>query len=148
MEPASFGQVSTNFRFKKPGTLAKQRGRAVGVSPHVVVTGLTAVSASFLNAAERTQNDAVTVTDQAAQSLRAAQFSSAPVLSGETRGSIVNTVEARYNGYARSVGPTHFVARFLVFGTVKMSRKWDFFGASQPTIERWQTEMTKVAKIT
>jgi hypothetical protein len=141
--------LRSTFRFKKPATLTKQAGmgRPVGVSPFLVVTGLEAVSGSFLYAAASVQNKVITATDKASFAMRDAQWDSAPVLSGDTRDSITNTREARYDGYARSVGPTWFVSRFLVFGTVKMSPKWDLFGASQPHINSWLEAMEDAAKV-
>jgi hypothetical protein len=146
---AAIAGLRTTFRFKKPDTLTKQArmGRPVGVSPFMVVTGLEAVTASFVNASFRAQDRAVAATDQASFAIRDAQWDSAPVLSGETRDSITNIRQARYNGYARSVGPTWFVSRFLVFGTVKMSPKWDLFGASRPHVESWQKAMEDAAKV-
>jgi hypothetical protein len=139
--------VLTTFRRKKSMTVGRQYGRNIGVSPLLVVEGLEAVTGSLMHASLTAQSKAITATNKASFAIQEAQWNSAPVLSGETRGSIENTVDWGGEGYMRSVGPTWFVSRFLVFGTVKMSPKWDLFGASQPHINAWLEAMEDAARV-
>ena len=147
------GLLRTAIRPKTPSTLARQRPGA-GVSPFFVVTGLDAVSDSLRNSSEKTQRKAAQVTDQHAERMWEAFYSSVPVgETGRTRGSIRNELDrgggspldpSEAGSYSRWIGSTWFVSRFLVFGTVKMSRKWDLFGVAQPHIDSWMAEMEKL----
>lgn len=148
-------QIRQVARAKRINTVSRQgrKGRLVGTDRFVYITGVEAVSASFIHASTTAQTKAMSITDRAARSVWAAQRNSVPVASGHTRKSIRNTVEASRDGnYVRSIGPAWPldrapVARFLVFGTVKMSPKWDFFGASQPPIDTWMADMEQAARV-
>ena len=107
----------------------------------VHVVGLAPLTASFIESSATARSKADAATSEAASSIAQAQRSSAPVNSGRTRGSISATPVAG----GMSVGPTWFVARFLVFGTVNMSPKWNLFGASQAGIDTWQSKMSDIA---
>jgi hypothetical protein len=149
------GLLRTAIRPKAPLTLRRRPG--VGVSPFFVVTGLDALSDSLTDKSSKVQREAVQATDRHAEAMWDAFYNSVPVgPTGRTRGSIRNELASHSEGirdpeggsYARWVGSTWFVSRFLVFGTVKMSRKWDMFGVAQPHIDSWMAEMEKLgAKI-
>lgn len=150
--PAQIRQVE---RLKRINTVSRQarKGRPVGINKFMYVTGVEAVAASFMHASQTSQTKAMSITDRAARSVRTAQVDSVPVASGVTKKSIRNTVEdSRDGNYVRSIGPAWPtsrapVARFLVFGTVKMSPKWDFFGASQAPIDTWMSDMEQAARV-
>jgi hypothetical protein len=86
-------------------------------------------------------------TRTAVAAIESAQYNSAPVLTGETRNSIGSDISVRGASVRANIGPSHFVARFLVFGTVKMSPKWDLFGASQAGMEGWLKDMEDVVDL-
>jgi hypothetical protein len=86
-------------------------------------------------------------TRSATDAIRGAQYHSAPVLTGTTRNSIGADISVRGASVRANIGPTHFVSRFLVFGTVKMSPKWDLFGASQAGMEGWLKDMADVVDL-
>jgi hypothetical protein len=142
--------IRTAIRPKAPVTLRRRPG--VGTSPFFVVTGLDALTDELGHKSQRTQRKAMQVTDDHAERMWSAFYNSVPYASGTTRDSIHNIREDRVAsasdpegaGYARWVGSSWFVSRFLVFGTVKMSRKWDLFGVAQPHIESWMAEMEKL----
>jgi hypothetical protein len=147
--------LRTAIRPKAPRTLLRRPNS--GVSPFFVVTGLDALSDELTGKSEKVQKEAVKATDKHAEAMWDAFYQSVPVgPSGRTRDSIRNELTVRSAGgldpedgsYARWVGSTWFVSRFLVFGTVKMGRKWDMFGVAQPHIDSWMAEMEKLgAKI-
>jgi hypothetical protein len=144
------GLLRTAIRPKAALTLRRRPG--VGVSPFFVVTGLDALSDDLTGKSKKVQQQSIKVTDEHAERMWEAFYSSVPVDSGTTRGSIRNELSAHHEGlrapdggsYARWVGSTWFVSRFLVFGTVKMPRKWDLFGVAQPHIDSWMAEMEKL----
>jgi hypothetical protein len=111
----------------------------------IIVTGVREVAGAFLTASETTHSRVVEATEAAAKQMATAQRQSAPVLSGRTRRSIGNSQLKVKGGYGRSIGPLWFVSRFLVFGTVKMSPRWDLFGASLPAQEAWESDLRRVA---
>lgn len=109
------------------------------------IRGHEAASALFTKKATEVQQKVRSETDQAAEDLESAMRSEIPVLEGDTRDSVSNTVEDGYGGYARRVGPTHFVARFLEYGTVNMPQKMDLHGVGRRIGERWQQRMRGAA---
>ena len=119
------------------------RSRGVGF----YITGWEVSATAFAAEAAQVGPRAKSITDSAAQMIERDQRASAPARSGKTRDSIENTVEEHPDGYARSVGPTHFVSRFLVFGTVKMPPQWDLFGASQAGVEWWEDRMSEISTL-
>ena len=152
MNPASPASVQAIFRARKsPPRIA---GR--GFSPHFVVLGLNAWSAQLANAALTTKQKAKEITDAHAKQIQTAQRSEREFAdrTGVTRRSVTVSKSDSPYGYEASIGPGFPqakqgapVARFLVFGTVKMSRRWDLFGLSQPGIESWQAEMERLARL-
>lgn len=147
--PASL-QVLLRAR-KRPPRIA---GR--GVSPHFVVTGLQAWSAQLAHAALSTEKEVQAVTDAHAKMIQRAQRSETGFQdrTGVTRRSVTVSKNDSPFGYEVSIGPGFPqakqgppVARFLVFGTVKMSRRWDLFGLSQPGIDSWQQAMERLARL-
>lgn len=140
--------ISTTIAAKAAVNPSRSSARfSRGSSPYFYITGLEAATAPLVVESQVVALRARSITDRAASRIEQAQKQSAPVRSGATRASIQNTVVDHPDGYARSVGPTHFVARFLVFGTVKMSPKWDLFGASQAGIDWWLSEMNQVSTL-
>lgn len=149
MSAAGLGTV---FRRRLTPQPRAKAGR--GVSPHFVVMGLQAWTAQMAAKALSIQQDAVKATDAHAKMIEAAQKSETRFRdrSGNTRSSVSTTKRASAQGYEVSVGPDWPtkgppVARFLVFGTVKMSPKWDVFGLSQPYINSWQQEMERLVRL-
>jgi len=128
---------------------ARSRNTSFGARGTLYITGWQAVSAALTNEAVNVKGRAVDATDTAAQMVEEAQRSSGSFVdrSGRTRRSIENMVVPRSDGYARWIGSTHYVSRFLVFGTVKMSPKWDLFGASQAGIDWWERRMEEVSTL-
>ena len=127
-----------------------------GVSPHFVVEGIQSWSAQLAHAALTTRSEAAAVTDAHAKQIQEAQRSERGFRdrSGVTRRSVTVSKNDSPYGYEVSIGPGFPqanqgppVARFLVFGTVKMSPKWDLFGLSQPGINSWQQEMERLARL-
>jgi hypothetical protein len=105
------------------------------------------LAAELAGAALTAPQKAWGATTRAAAAIKSAQYNSAPVLTGETRRSISGTSSRRAGSMRADIGPTHFVARFLVFGTVKMSPKWDLLGASQAGMEGWLKDMEDVVDL-
>jgi hypothetical protein len=105
------------------------------------------LAAELASAGALASAKAWSATKTAAGAIKSAQYNSAPVLTGETRRSISGTSSRRGGSVRADIGPTHFVARFLVFGTVKMSPKWDLFGASQAGMEGWLKDMADVVDL-
>ena len=144
--------LATIFRQRARRQPASKRGR--GLSPHFVVEGVNAWSAQLAHAALTTRSEAASVTDAHAKQIQEAQRSERGFRdrSGVTRRSVTVSKNDSPYGYEVSIGPGFPssgppVARFLVFGTVKMSPKWDLFGLSQPGINSWQQEMERLARL-
>lgn len=116
-------------------------------APVLVVTGLNEVTASFVGAAATVQAKALVKTRAAAEQIRDAQRAAVPVLEGTTRRSVNYETSITREGVEATVGADHFVARFLQFGTVRMSPKMDLFAASQPGVDSWLDAMSDIAEV-
>jgi len=143
------GLVGIIRRRKQPPRIA---GR--GLSPHFVYLGVNAFSIELAQKALSVQNQAVEITDRYAEKMKEAQKSETGFRdrSGDTRKSVTVGSRQSNRGYEVEVGPEWPasgppVARFLVFGTVKMPSKWDLFGLSQPAMNTWQLEMERLARL-
>lgn len=148
--PSASGGLTTVFRDRSEPQRPSRRGR--GLSPNFVVMGIQAWSAQLAHKALTSEGAAKAITDRHGEIIRQAQYNSAPVRTGQTRDSIRADRNAVPGGYEVDIGPIYSrsrapVARYLVFGTIKMSRKWDLFGASQPGINSWQEQMEELARL-
>lgn len=134
------------FRFL---TAARSKTSGLGGRGSLYITGLEAVTADFTKEAASIKGNVRDITDKAAERILEAQRTSGQFVdrTGTTRDSIRSTSEERPDAYVRDIGPTWFVARYLVFGTVKMPRKWDLFGASQPGIQQWMSDMNEASTL-
>lgn len=126
---------------------ARTRNTTIGARGTLYITGWQVAAASFANEAEQVQARVVQAIDAAATRIEAAQKADIPILEGRTRDSVENTPEDRGADYARSIGPTWFVARYLQFGTVNMPQKMDLYAASMPAMQRWQDDMANVSTL-
>jgi len=111
------------------------------------ITGWQAAAGEFANEAAQIQQRVVDITDEAAGRIEEAQRADIPVGEGTTRNSVENTPEVRGGDYAREIGPTWFVARYLQFGTVNMPSKMDLYAASLGDMEQWQARMAEASKL-
>ena len=126
---------------------ARSRTTTLGVRGTLYITGWQAVAGEFANEAAQIQQRIVEITDEAAERIDEAQRADIPVGDGTTRDSVENTSEVRGDDYAREIGPTWFVARYLQFGTVNMPSKMDLYGASLRDMERWQDRMAEASTL-
>ena len=126
---------------------ARSRTTTLGVRGTLYITGWQAVAGAFANEASQIQQRVVNITDEAAERIETAQRANIPVDEGRTRDSVENTAEVRGDDYAREIGPTWFVARYLQFGTVNMPSKMDLYGASLRDMERWQDRMAEASTL-
>ena len=106
----------------------------------VKVIGADVVAAAFAGAAVTARAAAVRTATQAAQEMSDDWERVLPEgPTGITSSDPMNYAEPHDD--ARGAGATavseFFVARFLQFGTAKMSPKVDLFGHADPHIERW-----------
>lgn len=113
--------------------------------PTFIVTGLNAFTADLLGSAAAVGGKALDATRESAEEIRDAQRAVVPVLEGTTRRSVSYETGVRDGEITASIGASHFVARFLQFGTVKMSPKMDIIAASQPGVDRWMDRMAEIA---
>ena len=150
MNPATAGSLQAIWRERA----APPRKPGRGLSPDFVFMGIHAWSAQLAHAALTTKAQAVAITDAAAKQIQTAQRSEREFRdrTGVTRRSVTVSKGDSPYGYEASIGPGMPssgppVARFLVFGTVKMSRKWDLFGLSAPGVASWQQQMEDLARI-
>lgn len=152
MNPADAASLQAIWRTRS----APPRKPGRGLSPDFVFMGIHAWSAQLAHAALTTTQEAKQITDAAAKTIQTAQRSERGFkdITGVTRRSVTISKGDSPYGYEASIGPGMPgtgqgppVARFLVFGTVKMSRKWDLFGLSQPGIDSWQAKMEDLAKL-
>ena len=126
---------------------ARSRNTSLGARGTLYITGWQAVAGAFANEASQIQRRVVNITDMAANRIETAQRANIPVDEGRTRASVENTAEVRGDDYARQIGPTWFVARYLQFGTVNMPSKMDLYGASLQDMERWQDRMAEASAL-
>lgn len=130
-------------------TAARSRNTALGGRGTLYITGWQASAGAFANEAESVKKRARDITDRAAERIFEDQRTSGRFVdrTGTTRDSIRNTKEDDGDRYVRDIGPTWFVARYLVFGTVKMDSKWDLFAAAQPGMQQWLSDMSDVSTL-
>lgn len=117
----------------------------MGRSGGMVITGVEQVAGSFLKAATQAPEKAVEITERHIERVADLQRSTVPVREGETRESITHDVELADGRVRGEAGPTHFVARFLQFGTSRMSPKWDALGAGEAIAPEWQRDLADAA---
>jgi len=132
--------ISTRFARRSRNTTLGARGT-------MYITGWQAAAGEFANEAAQIQQRVVDITDEAAGRIEEAQRADIPVGEGTTRNSVENTPEVRGGDYAREIGPTWFVARYLQFGTVNMPSKMDLYAASLGDMEQWQARMAEASKL-
>jgi len=126
---------------------ARSRNTSLGARGTLYITGWQAVAGAFANEASQIQRRVVNITDMAANRIETAQRANIPVDEGRTRASVENTAEVRGDDYARQIGPTWFVARYLQFGTIKMSAKMDLYAASRRDMDWWQDRMAEASTL-
>lgn len=150
MNPATAGSLQAIWRTRA----APPRKPGRGLSPDFVLLGIHAWSAQLAHASLTTRQEAQQITDTAAKQIQAAQRSERGFKdrTGATRRSVTVSKGDSPYGYEASIGPGFPsqgspVARFLVFGTVKMSSKWDLFGLSWPGVMSWQQQMEDLARL-
>lgn len=111
----------------------------------LAVTGTQFVAGSFLKAATSAPEMAEDITLRHIGRVADVMRSTVPVREGEVRDSIESDVRNEKGRVIGEAGPTHFVARFLQFGTVNMSPKWDALGAGEGIAPEWQADLADAA---